>query len=565
MIVALIAYPISGDYRKRLEGMFDEPLSYLTIAELRSKPLLQMLRQLRTLDADRVLIPLEDENSGALLPLLSALAAVCDARVLEVIDPHLERRPLSRGAALGSLFRSGLASGAGAIAAMRCWWELGQILRQDRHAVVLAKGDVVYLKTNLWFGIKAGGSVGHVAGVINAILRRGLGVEVLAVERPVMVHDAATYKPVAPPSVYGIPSEVNLYRFQRSFERQANRILRNHRPSLIYQRLSLGNYVGVQLARAFGIPLVIEYNGSEVWVQRHWGGALKLGALALRAEEACLRHAHLVVTISDVLRDELIERGVEPRRIACYPNCIEPEVFNPDRFSDDEIRALRRSYSVAEDAKVITFIGTFGIWHGVDVFARAIVELVRGHRDLLERTKAHFLLIGDGQKLPEVQKILSAARVDPFVTLTGLVPQHLAPLHLAASDVFVSPHVANADGSQFFGSPTKLFEYMAMARPIIASDLGQIGQIFAGSPLVADLSSGSSLPANAVALMAKPGSVPDLLRGIVLLLENPAWGAMLGKASRNEALMKYTWDNHVELIFDTISRVSDPSPATKHD
>jgi glycosyltransferase involved in cell wall biosynthesis len=565
MIVALIAYPISGDYRKRLEGVFDEPLSYLTIAELRSKPLLQMLRQLRSLGAERVLIPLEDENSGALLPLLSALAAVCDARILEVVDPNLQRRRLSRNAALGSLVQSGLASCAGAIAAVRCWWELGGLLPRDRQEAAPAEGDVVYLKTNLWFGIKAGGSVGHVSGVINAILRRGLGVEVLAVERPVMIHDTATYRPVAPPSVYGIPSEVNLYRFQLSFHRQASRLLKTRRPSFIYQRLSLGNYVGVQLARAFRVPLVIEYNGSEVWVQKHWGSALKLGALALRAEEACLRHAHVVVTISDVLRDELIERGVEPRRIACYPNCIEPDIFNPERFSGDEIRALRRGYGLDEDAKVITFIGTFGMWHGVDVFARSIVELVHSHRDLLERTKAHFLLIGDGQKLPEVQKILSAEGVDRFVTLTGLVPQHLAPLHLAASDVFVSPHVANADGSQFFGSPTKLFEYMAMARPIIASDLEQIGQIFAGSPQVSELKSGGDLPADAVALMAKPGSVPDLVRGITLLLENPDWGPLLGKASHNEALTKYTWDDHVALIFNTLREVTSTQPEAKRD
>ncbi|MBU2604949.1 MAG: glycosyltransferase [Alphaproteobacteria bacterium] len=524
-----------------------------------------MLRQLRSLGADRVLIPLEDENSGALLPLLSALAAVCDAQVLEVVDPNLQRRRLRRTAALGSLLQSGLASGAGAIAVVRCWWELGHILRRDRQEAAAADGEVVYLKTNLWFGIKAGGSVGHVSGVINAILRRGLGVEVLAVERPVMIHDAATYKPVAPPSVYGVPSEVNLYRFQRSFHQQASRILKTHRPSFIYQRLSIGNYVGVQLARAFGVPLVIEYNGSEVWVQKNWGISLKLGALALRAEEACLRHAHVVVTISDVLRNELVERGVEPRRIACYPNCIEPEIFDPERFSVDEISALRRGYGIAGDAKVITFIGTFGMWHGVDVFARSIVELVHSHRDLLERTKAHFLLIGDGQKLPEVQKILSAEGVDRVVTLTGLVPQHLAPLHLAASDVFVSPHVANADGSQFFGSPTKLFEYMAMARPIIASDLEQIGQIFAGSPQVSELKSGGDLPADAVALMAKPGSVPDLVRGITLLLENPDWGAILGKASRNEALTKYTWDDHIALIFDTLREVTSPKPEAKRD
>ncbi|KJS18996.1 MAG: hypothetical protein VR78_03745 [Hoeflea sp. BRH_c9] len=556
MIIALVAYPLSGDYRKRVEALFDQPLTFLTVSELRSKSIFQMFRQLRNLGAERLIIPLEDDNSSALLPLLSALAAAADARIIEVIDPGLQRRRLHRFAALGSLFRSALASVAGAVAALKCWFELGRLMRQDRQTARPAIGDVAYLKTNLWFGIKAGGSVGHVSGVINAFLRRGLGLNVLAVERPVMVNDRAAFFQIDPPQVYGVPSEVNLYRFQRSFSRQAGRILGSKPLSFIYQRLSLGNYVGVQLARAFGVPLVIEYNGSEVWVQKHWGAALKLGALALKAEDACLRHAHVVVTISDVLRDELVERGVEPRRIASYPNCIEPEVFDPGRFPIEEIRGLRRGYGIAEDATVITFIGTFGMWHGVDVFAQAIVNLVQGHRDLLERTKAHFLLVGDGLKMAEVQRILSVEGVAGHVTLTGLVPQHLAPLHLAASDVFVSPHVANADGSPFFGSPTKLFEYMAMARPIIASDLTQIGQIFAGSPRVTTLDSGQSLPAGAVALMTEPGSVADLVRGIELLLENPDWRPGLGAASRKEALAKYTWDHHVALIVKTLYEVT---------
>lgn len=555
MIVALVAYPISGDYRKRLEALFDTPLTYLTVAELRSKSVFQMFRQLRGLEAERLLIPLEDDNSSALLPLLSALAAAADAKVLELVDAKLQRHRIHRLTALGSLFRSGLASLGGAIAALQCWFELGGLLSQERQQAKPAKGDVAYLKTNLWFGIKAGGSVGHVSGVINAFLRRGLGLNVFAVERPVMIHDQAAYQRVTPPSVYGVPSEVNLYRFQRSFQQQARRIL-SRRPSFIYQRLSLGNYVGVLLARALRVPLVIEYNGSEVWVQKNWGSSLKLGKLALKAEEACLRHAHVVVTISDVLRDELIERGVEPHRIATYPNCIEPEVFDPDRFSSEDVRGLRHGYGIAEDATMVTFIGTFGMWHGVDIFAHAIVSLVNDNRELLDTTKAHFLLVGDGLKLAEVQSILAVQGVANYVTLTGLVPQHLAPLHLAASDVFVSPHVPNADGTLFFGSPTKLFEYMAMARPIVASDLTQIGQIFAGSPHVAMLQTEQDIPADAMALMVEPGSVPDLVRGLELLLKNPDWRNKLGAASRREALAKYTWDHHVALIVDTLNDVS---------
>jgi glutamate synthase domain-containing protein 3 len=62
-------------------------------------------------------------------------------------------------------------------------------------------------------------------------------------------------------------------------------------------------------------------------------------------------------------------------------------------------------------------------------------------------------------------------------TFTGRVPHGQVAAYLDACDIVVAPHVALANGTEFFGSPTKLFEYMSMARPVIASRLGQIGRL----------------------------------------------------------------------------------------
>ncbi len=96
--------------------------------------------------------------------------------------------------------------------------------------------------------------------------------------------------------------------------------------------MSLANISGALLSRKLNIPLILEYNGSEAWVAKNWGNALRYHHSAIQAEEICLRYAHTVVTVSNILEKELIARGVAPEKIVCHPNCIDPLIFNPARF-----------------------------------------------------------------------------------------------------------------------------------------------------------------------------------------------------------------------------------------
>jgi glycosyltransferase involved in cell wall biosynthesis len=558
MDYALIAYPLSQRYREALEAALSTRPEYLRLPELRRLSVRELLATLARLKADRVFLPLEDQTSRVILPVLQAMASLTRARRIEVIDADLRRTTFSRWQLGGPLSALGAASLAGLARLRACRRELARLVRAPRVPLSCGTSEaVLYLNANLWFGLKAGGSVGHVAGVVNALAERGLWLDYAAVEPAVHAGPKVRFRSIVPPSHWGLPYETNLYRFHAHCVRQLLPAVERGGYRFLYQRMSVGNYAGTVLSRATGTPLVLEYNGSEVWVQKNWGRALRYHELALAAEDACLRHAHLVVTVSQVLGDELVERGVDRQRVVVYPNCMDPAVFDPARFTPADVAALRAQYGIAQDATVAMFLGTFGQWHGVEVLAEAIRRLCVDQAQWLARQKLHFVLVGDGVKMPLVRQILSDPRCQPSYTLTGLVPQLEGPLHLAAADILLSPHVPNADGSRFFGSPTKLFEYMAMGKPIAASDLEQIGEVLRPGLDAARLPErAAGDTSKEVAVLARPGDVEQLIAAIRFLAERPEWRARLGDNARHKALAEYTWDRHVGAILDGLQALA---------
>ena len=523
---ALTAYPLSSAFSSQLERAAGEPVEVLVLPELRRLSLPAMTRRLRSLRGD-CLIPLEDPTSIVLLPILEGLAAATRASAITIVHVDGTRETSSRSRGLAHAGRLLAASVHAQVAMRRARRDLDVLLGESRLDAPVAHRRVLYLNTNLWFGVRAGGSIAHVAGVANAFFERGYALDLATAPEPVGVTEMASVYKLTPPRSYGLPVESNLYRFGRTVPAQLQDVAE---PGFVYQRHSIGSYAGAAISRRLRVPLVVEYNGSEVWVARHWGQPLRYERLAIDAENATLRHAHLVVTVSEALSDELLARGVEPARVIWHPNGVDEASFDPARFSEDAREALRDRYAIPHDAVLITFVGTFGQWHGADVLARAI----RAQADWARENGVRFLLVGDGLTMPLVRAELEG--LDDLATLAGLVPQVDAPLHLAASDVLVSPHVPNVDGSPFFGSPTKLFEYMAAGKAIVASNLDQIGEVLRDD----------------LAILVRPGDVKDLGRGLREAAGDSVLRERLGRRARERVLDRYTWRHHVDAILERL-------------
>ncbi|MCU1385398.1 MAG: glycosyl transferase group 1 [Acidobacteria bacterium] len=387
----------------------------------------------------------------------------------------------------------------------------------------------LYLRTDLSFGVRAGGSVGHIAGVVNTLdAFTGppifLTTDAIAtLRRDIEVHA------IEPAEAFWNFRELPTFVLNDAVVAGVAAHVGSRSLSFVYQRYSLNSYAGIVAARRFRVPLILEYNGSEIWMSRHWGRPLKYEALSRRIEQLNLTLPDVIVVVSRAMGDEVIGRGADPAAVLVNPNGVDPDAFN----ADVDASGVRQQYALG-DATVVGFIGTFGPWHGAEVLARAFVDL---HRRAGSAARVRLLMIGDGASLPQVRRILSDGGALEATVFTGLVPQQDGPAHLAACDILASPHVPNPDGSPFFGSPTKLFEYMAMGRAIVASNLDQIGDV---------------LEHGRTAWMVPPGDATALADGLERLVDDPDLRMTLGAAAREQVLARYTWRQHTRRTIDRL-------------
>jgi len=180
-------------------------------------------------------------------------------------------------------------------------------------------------------------------------------------------------------------------------------------------------------------------------------------------ELALYRQASAVVTVTDAFRQNLISRGVDPRKVAMIPNGADTEFWVPDNA------ARQYKNELGMDNKfVVLYIGAHGISHGLT----SILECARRLQSVT--TDIQFLFVGDGAEKPMLQKRAAELGLQN-VAFHAPVDKEGVRRYYAISDACLVPLRDIPLFDAFI--PSKMFEIMAMGRPIVAGLKGEAADI----------------------------------------------------------------------------------------
>ena len=203
-----------------------------------------------------------------------------------------------------------------------------------------------------------------------------------------------------------------------------------------------------------------------------------------------------------------------------------PHVRDTDAWTPGGVDPLeaRRRLGVAGE-RVVMFLGTPRAYKGVEDLCAAVARL--GRRDVI------LALVGAD---PASATGRALAGRYPGVRLVGRIPFDHVPRYLAAADVVAVPQ---RDTSDTRGqTPAKLFDAMALGRPIVSTRVSMIPEILDGS-----------------GLLVPPGDVAALGDAIGHLLDHPDEAAALGGRARERCVTEYSFAAARRKLFPLVERV----------
>lgn len=302
-----------------------------------------------------------------------------------------------------------------------------------------------------------------------------------------------------------VTSRENEEIFCQQINKNLQTILQNKFFDIIYERYSLWSYAALKYAANNNIPSVLEVNAPLIEEQSQYR-ELHNQNLAEQVLEQCLQLASLVICVSEEVRQYVLQkaRPEDKRKVITISNGVNVEKYDVDKQAHNTIN--------------IGFLGSLKTWHGVDNLITAFSVL----NQRLNNTKLE--IIGDGPMMTELANQVKTLGLSHEVKFHGFIDSEELPKYLSYWDIAVAPYPKL---NNFYFSPLKIFDYMAAEVAIVASNIGQLGEI---------------LDDEKDALLVNAGDITELIRALEKLVGNDDLRQKLGRNSKEKVRNLYTWD-----------------------
>lgn len=294
-----------------------------------------------------------------------------------------------------------------------------------------------------------------------------------------------------------------VFTHRKEIERQ----IKEFSPDVIIGFSILNSYLAAKAARRNAIPFIYYW----IDVLHRLIPFKPFQPIAKMVESEALKQADRVLVINDKLKDYVTKIGAPRERTQVLRAGIDIEQFNPI----DNGNAIRKQYGLKENDIVLFYMGWLYNFSGLKEVAVRLAE-----------TKDYdlkFLIVGEGDAYNELQQIQQKYNLRDRVILTGKKPYQEIPALIAASDVCLLPAYPTEKIMQDI-VPIKMYEYMAMAKPVVSTRLPGVVKEFGED--------------NGVVYISKP---EDAVEKAIRLIQDDSLKELGAKA--RSFVERYSWSN----------------------
>jgi glycosyltransferase involved in cell wall biosynthesis len=301
--------------------------------------------------------------------------------------------------------------------------------------------------------------------------------------------------------------------------RDLTELTRRTRPQLIHAASNHANALPALLAaRRLGLPFVYEVRGmwelTAASKKANWERSERFG-LEQDLEALVAREADHVLTLTEGLRTNLIERGVAPDSVSLLPNAVDHVRFAP-RAKDLELLAR---FGIENAGFTLVYAGSLLPYEGLDDLLRALAHLVGAGID------AKLIMAGEGESRDMLSELVSELGLEGHVHFTGRLDPYDIPRLWSLADAAAFPRKPFRVCQLV--SPLKPLEPMVMGIPVVVSSVAALRE------MVQDGDTG---------LVHRAGDPLDLAAKLSDLAGDPQLSSHLGQQARKAVLRDRTWD-----------------------